>query len=299
MYLLIINPKSGNGNALPLWNEVEIKLKQQKVIYSSLISNSEAATQKFISNHLIVNKITAVAVLGGDGTTSSVIQEIAETDIPVAILPTGSGNDTARTFRLTADPENFVKGLLNMRSTTIDLLNINGRFGITIAGVGVDAIIGDRVNRSFYKPILNKLGIGSFAYTIAAVLTLLTFKSFTAKLTIDGQDDALNKAWLTAIGNTSSYGGGLVVCPEALPTDGILNITSLHSVSRMTILLQLFPSLLRGVPIAHRGVSYKKGKHVIIETNRPVPVIIDGEIMSTTPIEINIHDNALKLILTT
>lgn len=299
MYLLIINPTSGNGNALPLWNEIEIILKQQKIIYSFLISDSEVATRKFISNHLTVNKITAVAILGGDGTTSSVIQEVAGTDIPVAILPTGSGNDTARMFRLTTDPDDFVNGLLNMRTTAIDLLKINGRFGITIAGVGVDATIGDRVNRSFYKPILNKLGVGSFAYTIAAVLTLLTFKPFKEKLTIDGQDDELNNAWLTAIGNTSSYGGGLVVCPEALPTDGILNITVLHGVSRMTVLLRLFPALLRGAPIVHKGVSYKTAKKVIIQTNRPIPVIVDGEIISTTPIEINIQPKALRLILTT
>ena len=133
MYIFIINPTAGSGNALPLWSEIEKKLQQQKTVYSSLISDSAAATQKFISNHLLLNKITAVAVLGGDGTTSSVIQEVAGTNIAVAILPTGSGNDTARMFRLTADPAKFVKGLLIHRTTTIDLLKINERFGITIA----------------------------------------------------------------------------------------------------------------------------------------------------------------------
>ena len=160
-------------------------------------------------------------------------------------------------------------------------------------------MIGYHANHSFYKLILNKFGFGSFAYTIAAILTLLTFKPFKETVTIDERIYEFNKAWLTAIGNTSSYGGGLTVCPEALPTDGILNITLLHSVGRMTVLLQLFPALLRGLPIAHKGVSYITGKQVIIQTNRPIPVVVDGEIMKTTPIEIEIYKKALKIILTT
>ena len=120
MYLFIINPTSGNGQALSLWNKVEQKL-QHTIEYNALISNSEVATREFIAEQRKANKITAVALIGGDGTASSVIQEIAGTDIAVAILPTGSGNDTARMFRLTANPDKFVNGLLEHRTTKIDL----------------------------------------------------------------------------------------------------------------------------------------------------------------------------------
>lgn len=299
MYLFIVNPLSGNGHALSLWDEIEKILLHRKIDYNILISDSETATTQFISTQRQSTILKAVTVIGGDGTTGSVIQEIAGTDIPLAILPAGSGNDTAREFQLTAKPDHFIEKLLEHRTTAIDLLKVNDRFGITIAGVGIDATIGQRVNQSFYKPILNKLGIGSFAYTIAAVLTLLTFKPFKSIVTIDGTDYSLDTSWLTACGNTSSYGGGLAVCPEALPTDGILNITMLHDVSRMKVLLQLFPALLKGQPILRNGVTYKVGKEIFIQTNRPVSAIVDGEIVNSTPLRIAIHENALKLILTT
>ena len=90
----------------------------------------------------------------GEAIVRPVIQDIANTGVSLAILPAGSGNDTARMFRLTTQPDQFVKGLLKHQTVAIDLLNINDRYGFTVAGVGLDAMIGKRVNQSFYKPFL-------------------------------------------------------------------------------------------------------------------------------------------------
>lgn len=299
MYLFIINPSAGNGQARMLWDETEKKLKQYKIAYKALMSHSEIAARKFIQENIQTQSVTSIGVVGGDGTVSSVIQQVAGTSISLAILPAGSGNDTARMFRLTSDPGIFVKGLIKNQLTTIDLLKAKERFGITIAGAGIDAVIGRRVDRSIYKPLFNKLGIGSFAYTIAAIMTVLSFKPFTSTVTIDGVAYSMEKTWLAAVGNTTSYGGGLVVCPQALPSDGTLNITLLRDTKRLTVLLRLFPALLRGGPILHKGISYKTGKHIHIETNRPISVVMDGEIIQTTPLEINVCERALKLIATT
>lgn len=299
MYVFIVNPEAGRGQAAGLWKETARILQQQNINYRVLMSSSETATQSFIAEQLQLCTPKAIAIIGGDGTMSSVIQSIAKTKIAIAILPAGSGNDTARTFKLTNQPAQFIAQLVAHRTITIDLLNINGRFGITVAGVGVDAMIGQRVNQSWYKPFLNKLGIGSLAYPIAAVLELLSFQAFSSNVTIDDENYPLKTAWLIACGNTSSYGGGLVVCPQASPTDGILNLTMLHDVGRIKILFQLFPTLLRGQPILRKGVTYIEGKELAIQTNRPIPVIVDGEVITSTPLLIRIQPQALKLVLTT
>ena len=298
MYTFIINPMSGYGKALVAWEKLEILLIEQQIPYKSLSSISEIETKEFIVNQRQHTKIKAVAIIGGDGTTSSIIQQLAKTNIPIAIFPAGSGNDSARMFRLTNDPGAFIAGLLKGVTTSIDLLKLNGHYGITVAGTGIDSIIGNRVNHSFYKPFLNKLGIGSFSYTIAAVISLLSFKPFNGNLTIDGKVQMLNKAWLIAFGNTTSYGGGLNICPGALPTDGLLNITLLHNTGRMNVLFRLFPALLRGDPVLKRGVTYIEGKKITIKTDRPIPAIVDGEIITSTPLHITVHENALRLILT-
>ena len=298
MYLFIINPLSGEGKTLAVWQKIEKLLVEQQISYIALSSTSVIETTEFIAKQLKLTGIKAVAIIGGDGTTSSIIQVLAETNTPVAIFPAGSGNDTARMFRLTDDPNRFVTGLLKGRTTSIDLLNLNGHFGITVAGTGIDSIIGNRVNHSFYKPFLNKLGIGSLSYTIATVISSLSFKPFNGKVTVDGEVYTLNKAWLIACGNTTSYGGGLNICPHALPTDGLLNVTMLHNVGRMNVLFRLFPSLLRGGPVFKKGVTYIEGKVITIESDRPIPAIVDGEIIKSTPLQIKVHEKALHLMLT-
>lgn len=298
MYIIIVNEKAGNRNALTTWNELELELLQSKVAFTLLKSNSIEETTIFIEQELCSKKIQGVIAVGGDGTTSSVIQLLANTNIPIAIFPTGSGNDTARMFRLTHSPAQFVKSLLKKRITTIDLLKVNNRYGVTVAGVGIDSFIGNKVNHSFYKPILNKINLGSFTYSIAAISTLLTFKPFQATLTIDGQSETLENSWLIACGNTTSYGGGLTICPQALPTDGKMNLTLLHNAKRSYIIFKLFPILLRGKPIYKKGVTYSIAKKVELTTDRSIHAIVDGELFTTTPLTIEIQESALHLILT-
>lgn len=298
MYLFIINPLSGYGKSLVAWQKIEKILVEQQIPYIALSSTSTIETTEFIAEQLQLTTIKAIAIIGGDGTTSSIIQELAETNTPVAIFPAGSGNDTAKMFRLTDEPNRFITGLLNERVMSVDLLKLNGYYGITVAGTGIDSIIGNRVNHSFYKPFLNKLGIGSFSYTIATVISLLSFKPFNGQVTVDQEVYKLNKAWLIACGNTTSYGGGLNICPHAIPTDGLLNVTMLHNVGRLNVLFRLFPGLLRGGPVYKKGVSYIEGKIITIESDRPIPAIVDGEIITSTPLHIKIHEKALRLILT-
>lgn len=289
---------AGKGEATSFWIEIERLLQEQRISFKMLESYSEEVTRDFIAKHLYARTIRAVGIIGGDGTTSSIIQDLAKKDVPIAIFPAGSGNDTARMFHLTNNPAKFVSGLVANQTTSIDLIKANERFGLTIVGVGIDSIIGNRANNAFYKPMLNKLKLGSFTYSIAAVISILTFEPFNTNISIDGQNYTLRQTWLIACGNTTSYGGGLTICPQALPTDGELNLTMLHGVRRWKILIQLFPMLLRGQPIHKKGVTYKKGTEIVIHTDRPIPAIIDGEICTSTPLTITVHRKALKIVLT-
>lgn len=299
MFVFVLNPLSGNGKSLKVWLQLEAKLKVQNIEYKILHSTSEVETATYLQKVKQNNSIRAVAIIGGDGTISSVIQGFANTNIPIAIFPTGSGNDTARMFQLTNNLERFLEGLLAYKIKTIDLLKVNERFGITISGVGIDAMIGHRVNQAFYKPVLSKFHMGSLAYLIAAVSSILSFQSFNGEITIDNEKTTIKNGWLIACGNTASYGGGIKICPQANPTDGILNITLFHKLKRFQAIKRIFPALLGGKEIFNEGVTYNKGTRVTIKTDRALPAIVDGEITTTTPLQITIHKKALHLLLTT
>lgn len=299
MYIFIINSLAGDGKPLAAWLKIESLLLKQKIQYRSINSHSKVATEAFIIQQLKAYKVKAVVVIGGDGTTNSVIQQLANTSTPIAVFPAGSGNDTARMFGLTHDPKQFIQKLLKGKTKSIDLLKLNDRYGITIAGVGIDSAIGHRANHSFYKPLLNKVGLGTLVYVIAASLTAMTFKSFNSKMTIDGEEQILTDTWLIACGNTTSYGGGLTICPQAKSDDGLLNMTIFHDLKRAKAILRIFPTLLRGKPIHKHGISYQVGKEFIIETDRVIPAVIDGETVTSAPYHITVHEQALHLLVTT
>ncbi|OAH53599.1 MULTISPECIES: diacylglycerol kinase family protein [Bacillaceae] len=300
IYLIIVNPSSGSGNARSLWTKVERHLKKKHVQYDALIGGSEASAREFVWQKMQEVKVKAVVVIGGDGTVNAILQDVVYTDTAIAVLPAGSGNDIARIFGLTDHPGQFVDQLLTARKRKqIDVMKVNTSYGLTVAGAGLDADIAERINRAFYKKWFNKIGAGSFTYMIGTILSSLLFKPFKSTIMIDNDKFVSDETWLLACGNTSSYGGGLVICPYAHPIDGVLDVTMLHTVKRRNILFQLFPALLRGTPVLKQGVTYKKGKVVKIDTDRPISIMVDGEQIGTTPVQVTVHAKALHLILTT
>ncbi|WP_172656754.1 diacylglycerol/lipid kinase family protein [Domibacillus robiginosus] len=240
-----------------------------------------------------------MAVIGGDGTFHAVIQDLVYTDTAAALLPAGSGNDLARMFGLTKNPHTFVEGLLSKNPELIDVLKVNNSVGLTVSGIGLDAYIAGQEDRAFYKKMLHKLGAGSFSYKLSALSSTIRYKPFRSVVTIDQDQYISDRTWMIASGNTSLYGGGLVICPYAHPIDGVADITLVHTVSRSRLLFRLFPLLIKGDPLLHTGVTYKKGKSIMVQTSRPVPVMIDGEVIGMTPAAISIQEKAMHLIITT
>ena len=298
MYLFIINPSSGKGAAITIWRKVEKILLSTNIPFETHICESPELTGNYINEKIDSQLIRVIVVIGGDGTVSSVLQQLPGTNIPLAVLPAGSGNDIARNFDLIADPERFVAKLVDGQSKLVDLLVVNGLYGVTVAGIGLDAKIGMRADRSIYKRWLNSVNRGSDAYTIAAIIELLTFKSFHGKLVVDGRLVVDSNLWLVANGNLKMYGGGLVICPYADPTDGQINITLLHDATRWKVMTSLFPALLKGKPVIAKEVTYLTGKEISFEGDQVLPYIIDGEVFHSKKVQISIRPEALRLITT-
>lgn len=298
MYVFIINPASGKGKALAIWHEIESLLIAKKVSFETHICISSELTRTYMIEKLASQSIYAFIVIGGDGTVSSVLQQLVDTNIPLAILPAGSGNDIARNCAFIEKPDHFVERLIIGETKAMDLLYVNGLYGITVVGVGMDAKIGMRADRSIYKKWLNRFNLGSFAYTIAAIIELMTFKPFRGSLFVDGSLVLQTNLWLVANGNMKMYGGGLQICPYADPQDGLIDMTILHDAKRWKVLFKLFPKLLKGNPIFAKEVTYLKGKDIKIEGEHKLPYIVDGEIFYSTNIHLSIQPRALKLVVT-
>lgn len=193
--------------------------------------SAEASSAK-LQQVIAAGNVERVLVCGGDGLVHLAIQQLAQSGVPVALCPSGSGNDFAAALGIvTPDVSTVVAS-----PQPIDLMRVTNNQGsiswvASIAIGGFPASINARANTL-------RLPLGSQIYTLAAALELPRFQRIEMSLRLDGYPIETDSAML-AIGNTSLFGGGMLACPDATPVDGLLHLTSIQGVGRAGILRHL------------------------------------------------------------
>lgn len=302
MILFVVNENSGNGRGKKIWAKVEARLRDDGAEYVKIATESESEAVTLVGERLKRGKLKAVAVVGGDGTLHGLLPVLAGSGIPLGLIPSGSGNDTSRSLSIPNDPIKALAILLEGRTRRIDLLETSTTRGrrqltLTAVAIGLDATVAADVNRSGYKKWCNKLGIGSLAYVIGLLRALARFRSRPIKVTIDGTVHEFRRGWLSAVSNVSSYGGGLKICPNALPDDGHLHVCIVHDCSVPRI-LYLFPTVLAGKHIRQkRFVTILSGTSVTVETPSSMLAFGDGEPSGETPISAAIRPRQLDFLI--
>lgn len=224
-----------------------------------------------------------VLVSGGDGLVHLAVQELASSDVPVAIDPSGTGNDFAHALGLgPATPASVTAS-----TAPVDLVRATATDGsatwvASIAIAGFPASINERANRL-------RLPLGSQIYTVAAALELPRFRRLDVEVRIDGVGHTLDSAIL-AIGNTRLFGGGMAACPDARPTDGLLHLTSIDGVGRLGILRHLAGRA--GGTADRPEVLRRTASRIDIDTPG-ITIWGDGEPVGTSPMTLEIVPRAL------
>ncbi|WP_239616132.1 diacylglycerol/lipid kinase family protein [Cohnella mopanensis] len=302
MLLFVVNENSGNGRGRKIWAKVEEQLQNRGTDHIKVVANSEMEAITQVSELLACNNVRTIAAIGGDGTLHSLLPLLAEANIPFGLIPSGSGNDSARSLGIPKDPIKALEIILAGQTLKIDLLETKSDNGhkqltLTAVAVGLDAAVADDVNRSSYKGWCNKLGIGSLAYVIGLLRAMASFKPAPIKVTLDGNVHEFKNGWLSAVSNVSTYGGGLKICPTAQPNDGHLHVCIVHDCSVLRMLL-IFPTVLWGKHIRFRRfVTTLSGNAVSIESPSPLLAFGDGEPSGQTPISAVVVPRQLDFLI--
>ncbi|MEH0829744.1 diacylglycerol/lipid kinase family protein, partial [Micromonospora sp. CPCC 205714] len=167
----------------------------------------------------------ALVTVGGDGTVHRAVQAVAGTAVPFGPIPAGTGNDFAVDTGFPADPlaaaDVVAAALREGRSRPVDLARMTGadggdRWYGAVLAAGFDAIVNERANRMRWPR-------GPRRYDLAILVELARLRPRRYTLRLDGEAHELD-AVLVAVGNCRSYGGGMRICPDARPTDGLLDV---------------------------------------------------------------------------
>jgi diacylglycerol kinase (ATP) len=290
MISFIVNPNAGKGKAELIWKQVEKILVTSSIPYTVHFTSHRGHATQIASEEANDSQTDRIVAIGGDGTVHEVVNGMWKSEIPFGYIPAGTGNDFAISNGIPRDPELALRRILDHQPQKIDLLSYGKEVAICNFGIGFDGAVAKTVTESNWKKRLGKL-----AYPWGLIRTIANYEKSTIHLTIDDKPIAFSNAWLVAICNLPTYGGGMRICPTADQKDGLLDIACVHGISAWR-LLTLFPLVYRGAHATNPALTFYQGKKIRVEADRPLTIHADGEIIGTTPIEITLIPKVLQIL---
>ncbi|MFD8413314.1 diacylglycerol kinase [Streptomyces sp. NPDC059650] len=234
----------------------------------------------------------AVIAVGGDGVVSLALQALAGTLVPLGVIAAGTGNDFARSLGLPVrEPARAARlaaeALKESRLREIDLGRVAGTWFGTVLCSGFDSRVNDRGNRM-------RLPAGRFKYDLAMIAELAAFRPFRYRITLDDGPAVETEATLVAVGNGSSYGGGMRICADAVPDDGLFDVVVVGDCSRTT-LLTVFPQVYKGTHLDHPKVTVHRAAKVTLEA-AGLTAYADGERVGPLPVTAECVPAAVRIL---
>ncbi|GAC1647811.1 MAG: diacylglycerol kinase family lipid kinase [Ktedonobacteraceae bacterium] len=292
--IIIANPASGNyiQNKQQIADTVSY-LRQHEWQVELCLTNAAGDAQKF-ARKAVEQHISVVIAVGGDGTINEVIQELANSDTALGVLPSGTVNIWARETGIPLDSAEAREILLHGRVRCIDLGQMGDRYFLLMAGLGFDG----EVTRAVEKKSVKRFGV--LGYFFVGLWLGLRYPSFRVTIQLAERTIRTNAIQIV-IGNTQLYAGAIKYTWRAKCDDGLLDICILHKQNAFRRIAIAIDFLLRREQ-RRNWVQYETCKDIKIRTHRSVAVQIDGDSAGDTtrsfpPVTFCVAPNALKVIV--
>ncbi|GGR13520.1 diacylglycerol kinase [Streptomyces aurantiogriseus] len=288
---LFVNPTAGRGRgahaALPAASALRAAGYSVRTIVGEDAEDALARARAAVAEGT-----GALVAVGGDGLVHLALQAVAGTDTPLGLVAAGTGNDFARALGLPLrDPAAagrlIADALKGARIRDIDLGQAGGRWFGTVLASGFDSRVNDRGNRMRWPT-------GRAKYDLAMLAELAAFRPFPYRIRLDDGAVREVEATLVAVGNGSSYGGGMRICPGADLGDGLFDVTVVGDCGRAA-LLRVFPRVYRGTHVEHPKVTVHRA--ATVELAAPgIAGYTDGEPLGPLPLTARCVRGAVRIV---
>ena len=222
-------------------------------------------------------------------------------EITLGLITVGTGNDWGRMYEM---PESYKKQIRMIRKGHTFLQDVGevdyrfshdkeNRYFINIAGMGYDAMVAQKTN------LMKQKGKGgSVAYLVNLISGLFQYKSIYLDIVVDGKKEFSGKVFSMSIGICKYNGGGMMQLPQAIPDDGLFDVTVIRKTTKYRIITNI-KTLYDGSFINMPEVSQYKGKHVTITSkpNSKLYLETDGESLGHSPLDFKVRQKAIRLIV--
>ena len=279
--LLLFNPQSRRGEDIDQARTILSRRRQVLVREVGAGSNPRELVSA------LRGTIDRLVVAGGDGTIHALLPWILESDLPLGVLPLGTANDLAGTLGLPKDPAEAALVIEAGHIRRVDVGVVNGHHFMNAVGVG----LGARLTRELTREAKARWGVAAYFTTLVQVYR--DTRPFRAVVECDDRRLALRALQIT-IGNGRQYGGGMLISDEATVDDAQLDVLCIEP-RPLSDLLWHAVAIRRGQARESPVARTARGRRVRITTRRPLDVTADGELVTTTPVEIEVAPRALRV----
>lgn len=288
---LVVNPTSGKGLGQVLGGQTRRLLLEAGHDVVD-VSGHDYRQARDRGRDAVAAGVDTVVVVGGDGMVHLGVNLCAGTSVRLAVVAAGTGNDFARNLGLPVrDARAAVALLTDGRTRQIDLGRVaDGVVGETwfggVLGAGFDAVVNARAQRMSWPH-------GQMRYNLAVLRELPVFRAIPYAIELDGCRIE-TRAMLVAVANTTSFGGGMRVCPDADVTDGLFDVLIVHALS-IPSFLRVFPKVYSGSHTTHPAVEIQRARRVRLEASG-IHSQADGEMFADLPIDAEVVPGALHVV---
>ena len=306
MWLVIVNPNAGRKKGKKDWEKISALLIRERIHFKRVYTK-RTRHAIHLSIKYIEQGFTKIIVVGGDGTFNEVVNGIFTqnfyhpSEITLGMIPVGTGNDWGRMFGIPLKYKKAVQIIAAERTFSQDIgkveyFNSNKkeiRYFANVAGLGYDAFVAKKTNR-----LKERGGGGSFSYLLNIVLGLFQYKNKFIELRIDDKLEFKGRIFSMSVGICRFNGGGMMQQPNAIPNDGIFDLTIIKKTTKMKVVRNL-KNLYDGTFIKMPEVLTFTGKSISIISKPEKNIFLetDGESLGHSPINFEILPQSLKVIV--
>jgi len=294
--VFLVNPAAEGGSVGRRWPELAHRAAALGLSGDALLSERPGQLGE-LAKRAVEQGASLLVAVGGDGTVNEVVQGLAGRDgAELAVIPRGTGWDFARTYRIPRRLEDAVAVARDGRTRAIDLGRARYRdwegseaesYFANVASAGMSGAIAKRANET------SKALGGKISYAWATLTVFARWRNDEVRVTVDGEART-GRMHDVVVANGRFFGGGMMICPDAEPDDGLFDVLLIGDLTKRGLLLTL-PKTYRGRHLPHPKAELLRGAVVEVDAPEPLPVELDGEQPGTTPIRLEVVPEALRL----
>lgn len=294
---LLVNPAAGGAKGNTVAGPAENRLRAHGLAVTRMVGESADESVE-LARRAVADGVDALVVCGGDGMVSLVVQAQAFTDVPVGIIPAGTGNDLAREYGIPlGDPEAAADIVAAGRVERVDLGRATpdhgpARIFASILCAGMDSKVNRRVNEM-------ALLRGPLRYVIATIIEFPTYRPRRFRMTFDAglptEETVETDVLLSAYAITRTYGGNMRIAPGADRSDGLFDVCYVGRISKFRLAWH-FRRIFSGTHIGLRGVTTRRCRTVRLEAP-DVEAFADGDAVAPLPASVEILPGAGRFLV--